>query len=73
MFHVYGGKCVSRKAFHNWGKKFFQGRSRKSQMMTDQVRLWMRHQSKDFHAAGFNALVKRWDKCMSVGEEDVEK
>jgi hypothetical protein len=23
--------------------------------------------SKDFYAAGFNALVKRWDKCINVG------
>jgi hypothetical protein len=25
MFHVYRGKCLSRKAVHNWVKKFFQG------------------------------------------------
>jgi hypothetical protein len=28
MFHVYGGKCLSRKAVHNWVKKFSQGRSK---------------------------------------------
>jgi hypothetical protein len=27
MFPVYGGKCLSRKAIHNWVKKFSQGRS----------------------------------------------
>jgi hypothetical protein len=27
------------------------------------VRKWLRRQSKDFYAAGFDALVKRWDKC----------
>jgi hypothetical protein len=26
MFPVYGGKCLSRKAVHNWVKKFSQGR-----------------------------------------------
>jgi hypothetical protein len=26
MFHVYGGKCLSRKAIHNWGDKFSQAR-----------------------------------------------
>jgi hypothetical protein len=32
-----------------------------------------RQQSKDFYAAGFNALVKRWDKCVDVGGGYVEK
>jgi hypothetical protein len=26
MFPVYGGKCLSHKAVHNWVKKFSQGR-----------------------------------------------
>jgi hypothetical protein len=46
---------------------------RKSQMMPDQVRKWLRQQLKDFFAAGFDALVKRWDKCISVGGGYVEK
>jgi hypothetical protein len=28
---------------------------------------------KNFHAAGFDALVKRWDKCVIVGGGYVEK
>jgi hypothetical protein len=28
MFAVYGGKCLSRKAVHNWVEKFSQGRSK---------------------------------------------
>jgi hypothetical protein len=28
---------------------------------------------KDLYAAGYEALVKRWDKCISVGREYVEK
>jgi hypothetical protein len=28
MFSVYGGKCLSRKALHNWVEKFSQGRSK---------------------------------------------
>jgi hypothetical protein len=38
-----------------------------------EVRKWLRQQSKDFCAAGFDALVKRWDKCISVGGGYVEK
>jgi transposase len=28
MFPVYGGKCLSRKAVHNWVEKFSQERSK---------------------------------------------
>jgi hypothetical protein len=36
------------------------------------VRKWQR-QSKDSNAAGFDALVKRWNKCINVGGGYVEK
>jgi hypothetical protein len=38
-----------------------------------EVRKWLRQQSKDFYAAGFDALVKRWDKCINIGGGYVEK
>jgi hypothetical protein len=38
-----------------------------------EVRKWLRQQSEDFCAAGFEALVKLWDKCISVGGGYVEK
>jgi hypothetical protein len=41
---------------------------RKPQMISDQVRKWLRRQPKHF-----GALVKRWDKCISVRGEYVEK
>jgi hypothetical protein len=28
MFPVYGGKCLSCKAVHNWAEKFSKGRSK---------------------------------------------
>jgi histone-lysine N-methyltransferase SETMAR len=34
---------------------------------------WLRQQSKDFYATGFDILVKRWDKCIDVGGGYVEK
>jgi hypothetical protein len=37
------------------------------------VRKWLRQQSHDIFAAGFDALVKRWDKCINVGGGYVEK
>jgi hypothetical protein len=36
-------------------------------MMPDKVQKWLRQKSKDFYAAGFDALVKRWDMCIYVG------
>jgi hypothetical protein len=38
-----------------------------------EVRKWMRQQTKHFCAVGFNAPVKQWDKCVSVGGGYVEK
>jgi hypothetical protein len=34
---------------------------------------WLRWQLKDFHATGFDALVKQWDKCVIVGGGYVER
>jgi hypothetical protein len=43
------------------------------EVIETEVRKWLRQQSKDFYAAGFDALVNRWDKCINVGEGYVEK
>jgi hypothetical protein len=59
--HVYGGKYLSRKAVPDWVEKFSQGHSKVTDDETE-VRNRLRQQSKDFFAAGFDALVKRWDK-----------
>jgi hypothetical protein len=38
------------------------------------VQKWLRQQSKDlFYSAGFDALVKRWNKCIEVGGGHVDK
>jgi hypothetical protein len=72
MFPVYGGKCLSRKAVHNWvekrGKHFADDKD-----VETEVQKWLRQQLKDFYAAGFDALVKRWDTCLSVRGEYIEK
>jgi hypothetical protein len=71
MFPVYGGKCLSCKVVRNWvekrGKHFADGEE-----METEVQKWLRQQSKNFYAAGFDALVKRWDKCINVGGGYVE-
>jgi hypothetical protein len=72
MFLICGGKCLSRKAVHNWVEKFSQGRSKVVDDETE-VRKWLRQQSTDFYAVGFAALVKLLDKCVTVGGGYVEK
>jgi hypothetical protein len=66
IFPVYGWKCLSRKAVPNWVEKFSKGRSkfaddtRKSAEVAETT-------VKNFYAAGFDALVKQWDKCINAG------
>jgi hypothetical protein len=69
MFPFYGGKCLSRKAVHIWAANV----SLMTKRSKLEVRRWLRQQSKKFYAAGFDALVKRWDKCINVGGGYVEK
>jgi hypothetical protein len=38
-----------------------------------EVTAWFRHQPKEFYAAGFQGLVKRWEKCLNVQRDYVEK
>jgi hypothetical protein len=66
MFLVYGGKCLSRKTLHDWVKKYGKRFADDEEVKTEE-RKWLRRQSIYFHAAGFDAFVKRWDKCINVG------
>jgi hypothetical protein len=55
MFPVYEGKCLSRKAVHNWVTKFFQGRLKVARQGAKVADGRVQH----FYIAGFDALVKR--------------
>jgi hypothetical protein len=72
MFPVCGKKCLSRKAVQNWVQKRDK-RFAYEEEVEKEAWKWLRQQSKDFCAAGFDALAKRWDKRMNVGGEYVEK
>jgi hypothetical protein len=50
------------KRFHLAGKSFADDKE-----VEMEVWKWLRQQSKHFCAAGFDAVVKRWDKCINVG------
>jgi len=34
---------------------------------------WFQYQDKNFFAAGINKLIKKWDKCINVAGDYVEK
>jgi hypothetical protein len=34
---------------------------------------WLRQESKEFYAVGFNVPVTQWDQCINVGVGYVEK
>jgi hypothetical protein len=80
MQRIFINKCflfmvgsVCRIKWFTGGSRISLEDIRKQQMMPDQMRKWLGQQSKDFCAAGFDALVKRWDKCISFGAGYVEK
>jgi hypothetical protein len=62
---VYCGKCFSLKAVHNWAETFSQVRSKFSGDARSGAEV-AETTVKRLHAAGFDALVKRWDKCISA-------
>jgi hypothetical protein len=63
---------LSRKAVHIWVEK--RGRYlTDNEEVEKEVRKWLRQQSKYLYAAGFDATVKRWDKCLNVGGGYVKK
>jgi hypothetical protein len=49
------GSVCRVKRFHIGSKRFADEEETKTE-----VQKWLRQQSKNFHAAGLNALVKRW-------------
>jgi hypothetical protein len=61
MLHVYGGSRNMANV------------SLMTKEVETEVRKWLRQLSKDLRAAGFDALIKRRDKCISVGGGHVEK
>jgi hypothetical protein len=49
---------------HLGGKRFAENKE-----VETEVRKWLRQWSRDFYAAGFDTLVKHWDKCINVMED----
>jgi hypothetical protein len=63
---------LSRKAVHERVEKRGKSFADDEEVETE-VRKWLRQQSEGFCAAGFDAVIKHRDKCISVGGGYVEK
>jgi hypothetical protein len=66
LFTVESVCCT--KLFHLGGKRFAD-----DEKVETEFRKWPRQQSKDFVLRVSTQLVKRWEKCISVGGGPVEK
>jgi len=75
MLPVYGEHRLSRQAVHNWVQKFSEGWTsiEDDDAVERAVHAWFRQQPKEFCAAGFQGLVKWWDKCLNLYGDYVEK
>jgi hypothetical protein len=72
---MYSEHCLSRQAVHNWVQTFhFSGeRFPDDDAVERAVRAWFRQQPKEFYTTGFEGLVKRWDKCLNMYGDYLEK
>jgi hypothetical protein len=74
MFPAVGSVCRVKKFktgsrnCHLSGKRFVDDKE-----VETEVRKWLRQQPKYFYAAGFDALLKQCDKCISIGGRYDEK
>jgi hypothetical protein len=72
MLPMYSEHCQSRQAVHNWVQKFSEGQ-KSIEGEHRAVCACFRQQPQEFYATGFQGLVKRWDKCLNLYGDYVEK
>ena len=65
----------AEKNVHNWANLFKEGRNsaededRSGATVSD----WLRHQSNDICSEGMRKIVNRWEKCVTVLSDYVDK
>jgi hypothetical protein len=72
MFPDYGGNCLTRKGVQNLVKIFSQANSKDTDDARPRAEL-TETIDQNFYVAGFDALVKRWDKSINIGRGYVNK
>ena len=71
----YGSKGYPQRNFHLFGplKQHLPGERFPDDAVERAVCAWFRQQPQEFYAAGFQGLVKRWDKCLNLYGDYIEK
>ena len=72
MLPMYGEHCLSRQAVHNWAQKFSEGRT----SIEDEHRAGRPVEiatPETLQRVEDRGLVKRWDKCLNLYGDYVEK
>ena len=72
MVSMCGEHCLSRQAVQSWVQKFSEGR----RVIEDEHRvgrITFRQQPQEFYAPGVHGLGKRWDNCLNLNGDYVEK
>jgi len=67
------GKSMEAKDIHKEMLPMYGEHCLSRQAVERAVRAWFRQQPKEFYSAGFQGLVKRWDKCLNLYGVYVEK
>jgi len=71
MLPMYVEHCLSRQAVHNWVQKFSEGRtSIEDEYLAGRP---VEIATPETLYGGFQGLVKRWDKCLNLYGDYVEK
>ena len=72
----YGTKGYPQRTFHSFGplKQRLLGEPFPDDDTVERaVCAWFQQQPQEFYTAGFQGLVKRWDKCLNLYGDYVEK
>jgi len=72
----YGSKGHPRRNFHLFSplKQHLSGQRFPDDDAVERAAwVWFRQQPQEFYAAGFQGLVKQWDKCLNFYGDYVEK
>jgi hypothetical protein len=77
MLAQYGQSTISQRKVCEWVEKFKLGRKRRRFTSDEEVKkaahIWFREQPNSFFSAGIQELVERYNKCIVLQGDYVEK
>jgi hypothetical protein len=75
MLALYGQSTMSQREVYEWAERFKSDRTRvtSDEEVKEAVHTWLREQPKSFFSAGIQKLVERYNKCIVLQGDCVEK